>query len=138
MSFHPPSLILIVSFHIQTQAQDLLTLLPKFCWGGKVISLTSKSGNTPWKAAAIAHPAMLDPSDATGISIPFAVLASKDEVAADVQKFSENLEGPKVVRTFDKQIHGFMAARGNLEDSSVLEDYQQGYQMILEFLGNYL
>ena len=81
---------------------------------------------------------MLDPSDAKGISIPFAVLASKDEVAADVQKFSENLGGPKVVTTFDKQIHGFMAARGDLEDSAVLEDYRNGYQTILEFLGRYI
>ena len=81
---------------------------------------------------------MLDPSDAIGISIPLAIMTTKDEVAADVQNFGENPEGPKVVTTFDKQIHAFMAARGDLENSAVLEDYRKGYQTILEFLGSFL
>ncbi|KAH6667425.1 dienelactone hydrolase family protein-like protein [Halenospora varia] len=108
-----------------------------FCWGGKVISLTSSSG-TPWKAAAIVHPAMLDPANASGITIPFGLLASKDEAVEDVRKFEQNLEGPKIVKTFGDQIHGFMAARGDLEDKAVLEAYQQGYQTLLGFLAQYL
>jgi len=81
---------------------------------------------------------MLDPADATDISIPLGVLASKDEVAEDVKKFEQSLEGPQIVKTFGNQIHEFMAARGNLEDKVVLEDYQQGYQTLLEFLAQYL
>lgn len=81
---------------------------------------------------------MLDPANATGITIPFGLLASKDEAAEDVRKFEQNLEGPKIVKTFGSQIHGFMAARGDLVDEAVLEAYQQGYQTLLEFLARYL
>ena len=77
-----------------------------FCWGGKVVSLTS-GDDTPYTAAAECHPAMVDPGDADKIKIPFAMLASKDEPADDVKKFEQNLTGPKHIETFSDQIHGF-------------------------------
>jgi len=77
-----------------------------FCWGGKVVSLTS-GGDTPYSAAAECHPAMVDPEDADKIKIPLAMLASKDESADDVKKFEEKLTGPKHFETFSDQIHGF-------------------------------
>lgn len=77
-----------------------------FCWGGKVVSLTSGDG-TPYTAAAECHPAMVDPGDADNIKIPLAMLASKDEDAEDVKKFEGKLTGPKHFETFSDQIHGF-------------------------------
>jgi len=77
-----------------------------FCWGGKVVSLTSGDG-TPYTAAAECHPAMVDPGDAEKIKIPLAMLASKDEPVEDVKEFERKLTGPKYFETFNDQNHGF-------------------------------
>ena len=128
-----------------------------FCWGGKVVSLTS-GDNSPYKAAAECHPAMVDPEDAEKIKIPLAMLASKDEPAEDVKKFEEKLTGPKHFETFGDQIHGFsklpfnrypnqklsadgvvlVAARADLEDPRVKEEYERGYKTLLTFFGKHL
>lgn len=81
---------------------------------------------------------MLDPSDGVGISIPFCMLASKDEDAKDVKAFGEALEGERTIRTFGDQTHGWMAARGNLGDGRVAEEYRRGYATLLEFFGKHL
>merc|ERR1712000_557928 len=69
-----------------------------FCWGGKIVSLTTSTSSTPFKAAAECHPAMVDPSEAEGIKIPLCMLASNDELKEDVEKFEKNLKGEKHVR----------------------------------------
>ncbi|KAI0400929.1 hypothetical protein F4802DRAFT_464607 [Xylaria palmicola] len=109
-----------------------------FCWGGKVVSLVTASPETPFKAGIEVHPAMLDPKDAENIKVPLAVLASKDEDAESVKKFEANLTGPKHVETFPDQIHGWMAARSNLEDERVKSEYKRGYQTVLKFLSAHL
>ena len=81
---------------------------------------------------------MVDPSDATKISIPFCMLASKDEEADAVKNFEANLKGEKHVETFGDQIHGWMAARSNLEDETVKKEYERGYKTVLEFFAKYL
>lgn len=81
-----------------------------FCWGGKIVNLSSQSG-TPFKAAAACHPAMVDPSDAPGVTIPYAMLPSKDEDKDAVSKWQQGVKTPNVVEWFDTQVHGFMAAR---------------------------
>ncbi len=78
-----------------------------FCWGGKIVSITTSTDSTPFKAAAEVHPAMVDPSDAENIKIPLCLLASKDEPKEDVEKFEKNLKGEKYVETFGDQIHGW-------------------------------
>jgi len=108
-----------------------------FCWGGKIVSLTTGS-STPFTAAAEVHPAMVDPKDALNVTVPLALLASKDESAEDVKKFSENLKVDKHVETFGDQIHGWMAARSDLEDPRVKEEYERGYKTLLEFFGKHL
>jgi len=108
-----------------------------FCWGGKIVSLVSGEG-TLFSAAAECHPAMVDPSEAEGIKIPLVMLASKDEVKADVEKFEKNLKGEKHVEIFGDQIHGWMAARSNLDDPRVKEEYTRGYKTVVEFFGKYL
>lgn len=67
-----------------------------FCWGGKITTLISASG-TPFKAAATAHPAMVDPGDAPNVVIPIALLPSKDEDKDAVTKFQEGLKVKNLV-----------------------------------------
>ena len=82
----------------------------KSCWGGKVVVVNS--GPDPlWKVAIQSSPAKVDPSDAAKLTIPFATLASEDEPADKVKEFGEAQKTPKLVQTYDNQIHGFMSAR---------------------------
>jgi hypothetical protein len=48
---------------------------------------------------------MIDPSDAPGIKIPIAILASGDENAEDVKSFVEALKVPYYSETFADQVH---------------------------------
>jgi dienelactone hydrolase len=109
-----------------------------YCWGGKVANLVVGKDNITFKAAAQAHPAMLDPNDAKNITVPIAVLASKDEDPAAVKGYQENLKVPNHVETFSTQIHGWMAARANLEDPEVRKEYERGYQTVLGFFHEHL
>jgi len=108
-----------------------------FCWGGKIVSLTSGK-ETGFKAAAECHPAMVDPKEAEGISIPLCMLASGDEPEEDVRAFEGKLRGEKYVEVFGDQIHGWMAARADLSDKRVKSEYERGYKTLLEFFGKYL
>ena len=72
--------------------------------------MTSQSG-TSFSAAAEVHPAMVDPNDARGITVPLCMLASGDENKDAVKGFEEALKVPKHVETFPDQVHGWMAAR---------------------------
>lgn len=76
----------------------------------------STSENKTFKVTVQCHPAMLSPDDGKSVTIPMAVLASRDEVPQDVKAFEENLRVPHYVETFGTQIHGWMAARADLED----------------------
>lgn len=94
--------------------------------------------DTIFKAGVEAHPAMVDPADAENIKVPLALLASKDEPPEAVKKFEQNLKGPKYVETFGDQIHGWMAARSDLEDERVKAEYTRGYETVLKFLSKYV
>ncbi|KIN01563.1 hypothetical protein OIDMADRAFT_19348 [Oidiodendron maius Zn] len=109
-----------------------------FCWGGKVVSLVNSSSETQFNAGAECHPAMVDPSDALKIKIPLCMLASKDENPEDVKQFEANLTGPKHVEIFADQIHGWMAARSDLEDPRVKQEYERGYKTLLEFFAKHV
>ncbi|KAG0157351.1 hypothetical protein PDIDSM_4536 [Penicillium digitatum] len=67
------------------------------------------------------------------MNIPMVLLASKDEPAQDIKDFEANLKGPKYVETFPTQIHGWMAARSDLESPEVRKEYERGYKTVLEF-----
>ncbi|RMD39968.1 hypothetical protein DV735_g5156, partial [Chaetothyriales sp. CBS 134920] len=111
-----------------------------YCWGGKVVSLVTSTStlnsSNPFSIAAVAHPAMVDPADAQGISVPYLLIASKDEDVDTIQQFERNLQAPHRVVTFDDQIHGFMAARADLSDPHVREQYARGYETVLSFFSN--
>lgn len=104
-----------------------------YCWGGKIACLSSAK-DTKFKAAVQCHPAMVDPNDAKNVTIPMAMLASKDENPKDVEAFGANLKVDHYVETFSTQIHGWMAARSNLEDEVVRKEYERGYKTALSFL----
>ncbi|KAL9108038.1 MAG: hypothetical protein Q9227_007144 [Pyrenula ochraceoflavens] len=108
-----------------------------YCWGGKITSLISGQG-TPFKAAVETSPAMVDPADAEKVTIPLMMLASKDEPAEDVQKFEANLKVKKHVETFGDQLHGFMSARGDLNDAGVKKEYERGYMRALSFFHEHM
>lgn len=89
-----------------------------FCWGGKVTNLLSAQ-DSRFKAAAACHPAMVAADDAKNITIPFAMLPSKDEPKDDVEKWQQSIKVKNIVQWFPDQIHGWMAARSDLNDPSV-------------------
>lgn len=62
---------------------------------------------------------MVDPEDAKKISIPFALLPSKDESKEDVEKWEKEVKPKHIVEWFPDQVHGWMAARSDLKDSKV-------------------
>ncbi|KAF7547761.1 hypothetical protein G7Z17_g7499 [Cylindrodendrum hubeiense] len=106
-----------------------------YCWGGKVVALTTKAETNPFSIAASIHPAMVDATDAKDVKIPTILLASEEEDVAEVKKFEETLTVPKHVEIFADQIHGWMAARADLEDARVREEYERGYKTVLSFFG---
>lgn len=81
---------------------------------------------------------MVDPKDAPEVTIPILTIASKDESKDDVGQYEAALKVPKQVEWFDDQIHGFMAARGDLEDDQVKSAYEKGYQIVLDFFHKHL
>jgi dienelactone hydrolase len=99
------------------------------------VALATKADTNPFSVAASAHPAMVDPADAEGMKIPFAMLASGDEPADDVKKFEDALTVPKHVEIFGDQIHGWMAARSDLSNDRVKAEYERGYKTVLTFFG---
>lgn len=112
--------------------------LLQYCWGGKVAALVASGTSNPFRAAAAAHPAMVDPADADGIAVPFALLASGDEPADKVAEFATRLKVPSRVETFADQVHGWMAARADLTNPRVKEEYARGYKTVLQFFGQHL
>lgn len=109
----------------------------QFCWGGNVVSLIS-GPDTLFKASAQAHPGMLNVADAEKITIPTCMLASKGEAADIVEAWGEALTVRKNVRRFGEQVHGWMSAKGDLEDEKCREDYESGYKIFLEWFAKYL
>ena len=77
---------------------------------------------------------MVDPKDVPGITIPICLLASGDEDADAVRAFVEALKVPSYLETFSDQVHGFMAARGDLRKERVRAEFSIGYQVLVDFL----
>lgn len=104
------------------------------CWGGKIATLLAQGQDSLFKAAVQCHPAMLDANDAGGVGIPMALLASKEEDAEEVKKFKEALKVTNFVDTWWTQVHGWLAARADLDDPEVKKEYENGYKVVLGFL----
>lgn len=104
-----------------------------YCWGGKVVELVTAGEENPFSVAAVAHPAMVDPAIASSITVPYILLASKEEPEETIAEFKAKLTVPNHVETFSDQVHGWMAARANLADPRVKAEYARGYQTVLRF-----
>ena len=81
---------------------------------------------------------MVDENDAPGIKIPFAMLPSKDEPKEDVEKWQKAVKVKNIVEWWPNQVHGFMAARGDLKDDNVRADYEKAYQLLLNFFHEHM
>ncbi|KAL4931693.1 dienelactone hydrolase family protein [Aspergillus undulatus] len=98
------------------------------CWGGKVLALSSGQG-TRLAASVQVHPGRMDGADAQNIAIPHAILASKDEPVAEVEKYAEFIKEKGLggfVETYEGMWHGWMGARANLEKEESLKEYVRG------------
>jgi dienelactone hydrolase len=96
------------------------------------VVLSSFEG-TEFKASAIMHPAMTDPADAPKVTIPIAILPSGDEDKEALTKFQEALKVKNILDWFPDMLHGWMAARADLEDPKIKSEYERGYQLLLNF-----
>ena len=78
---------------------------------------------------------MVDAADAQDLTVPTIMLASGDEPAEDVKKFDDTLKVAKHVEIFEDQVHGWMAARADLNQDRVKAEYERGYKTVVEFFG---
>lgn len=81
---------------------------------------------------------MVDPSDAPKVTIPIFLIPSKDEPKDDVKKYEDALKVKHKVEWFDDQVHGFLAARSDLKDESVLKAYERGYSLLSDWFAENL
>lgn len=102
----------------QNQQQPVLPNLQSFgifgfCWGGKLASIAcQRSSDSIFSVAVQTSPSRADPEEAANISVPMALLLSKDEDLPTMQKFYDNLPtSDKFMERFDSQIHGWMSGR---------------------------
>ncbi|EEA28694.1 hypothetical protein TMatcc_002952 [Talaromyces marneffei ATCC 18224] len=111
-----------------------------FCWGGKLASIAcQKSSNSVFAVAVQTSPSRADPEEAAYISVPMALLLSKDEDLKTMQKFYGNLpSSDKFMERFEGQIHGWMSGRGDLSDLMIKAEVERGYKLAVEFFEKYL
>jgi hypothetical protein len=96
------------------------------------------SDDKTFKVAVQTSPAMVDANDAEKVVIPMMMLASEDGLKGDVSVYQAALKVPKHVETFEDQVHGFMSARGDLNDNKSRAEYERGYRLALEFFHDHL
>ncbi|RDW70866.1 dienelactone hydrolase family protein [Aspergillus mulundensis] len=110
------------------------------CWGGKVLALSSGAG-TPFAGTAQVHPGRMDKADAQTLTIPHAILASKDEPAEEVEAYDRVIKEKGLggfVETYAEMWHGWMGARADLQKEGSLKEYVRGYEQLAGFFEKYL
>jgi len=112
-----------------------------FCWGGKIVALTSGKG-TPFAGSVQCHPGRMTREDVEKIAIPHLVLASKDEDATIVGEYKEVLEarkdGKSEVETYAEMHHGWMGGRARLQEEHFKNEYLRGYTKCAEWFTSIL
>jgi len=88
---------------------------------------------------------MISASDANQTSIPMMMLASGEENREEVEAYSKGLmkrgvgkEMESHVEIFGEMIHGWMSARGNLEEEKVKEQWIKGYKLVGTWFGRFI
>ena len=110
------------------------------CWGGKVAVLAS-ADSTPFTASGQTHPGRLAAEDASALTIPYILLASKDEAADVVAEYAKILKQDGkvgVVETYGTMFHGWMGARADLQDEENATEFERGYTQAAKFFASYL
>ncbi|KAL3457207.1 Alpha/Beta hydrolase protein [Aspergillus heterothallicus] len=112
------------------------------CWGGKVLALASGQDNgSGLRGTVQVHPGLMDKADAGKLTIPHAILASKEEPADVVQAYKESIvarEPGGFVGTYESMWHGWMGARADLKGEESAREYIRGYEQIAGFFEKYL
>lgn len=116
------------------------------CWGAKPALAAFKDGTGV--SCCAPHPSFLDVSDVTPAKGPIAFLMSKDEQAyPDIKEALETNEfaAKNVFVRFDDLHHGFLGARGPLEqafaavtDDAVAKRVGEASEVVINFLKNTL
>lgn len=97
--------------------------------------------STPFSAVVELHPGFVGKAVAEKICIPLLAICSKDETEEQADAFMKRLNPAipsKHYVVFPEREHGWLSARGNLNNPQVLSDYEQGYRLMLEFFGKWL
>ncbi|KIO26768.1 hypothetical protein M407DRAFT_197311 [Tulasnella calospora MUT 4182] len=113
-----------------------------FCWGGKVATLTGTDPDVV-DATVVIHPGAVDPQDAEGVAVPFAMYDSKDEDKEKCDAFMKALESKPFAaknerKRYDTMHHGWAAARGNLENEENLKEFKDVFATMSAFLNRVL
>lgn len=81
---------------------------------------------------------MVDPNDAPNVTIPILSIPSMDEDKSAVDQYEAALKVPNRTEWYDDQVHGFMAARSDLENEKVKAAYEKAYQTLLTWFSEHL
>ncbi|KAI1168062.1 dienelactone hydrolase [Nemania serpens] len=109
-----------------------------YCWGGKMASIVASDEPGLFKVAVQTSPAQIDAGDAARVRIPTMIIASEEESEESVREYGRNLTVPHHVERFEDQLHGFMSARADLNNSRVKSEYERGYALALKFFREHL
>ncbi|KAF8610073.1 alpha/beta-hydrolase [Ceratobasidium sp. AG-I] len=110
-----------------------------FCWGGKLSTLAGTTGNTD--AAVAIHPAMLDVKDADNLKVPLAIFPSKDEPLDEYEKIIKSISSKpfaskNAYKVYSDEVHGWAAARGDLDNPDRKKAYEDVYGTTVTFFKN--
>ncbi len=80
----------------------------------------------------------MDEKDATTLTVPHLLLASKDEPKDIVLAYKTAMGDKAEVTTYDNMHHGWMSARGNLKDQDNIKEFERGYKQAAAFFSKHL
>ncbi|WVR04030.1 hypothetical protein IAU60_001029 [Kwoniella sp. DSM 27419] len=107
-----------------------------FCWGYKAIVVSE--GIDKLDAILGAHPTFPAPEDGDSINVPVCLFPTSGEDMSVINKIQEKVDakmpGKNVVKHYPDEVHGFMAARGDLSGGKSTDAYAEAYQIAAKFL----
>jgi len=106
-----------------------------YCWGGYIVPFACGK-NSPFAICAALHPGFPE-EVAAEVSVPYLALCSKDEPEEMYKDFEKLLKVPKKIVPFPEMVHGWLSARADLSKPKVREEYDRGYEMILEWFRSF-
>jgi len=106
-----------------------------YCWGWKATMVADEIEGL--SAIAGCHPSMSAPEDADKINVPLCLIPTSGEDMEVMDKIysavEKKLPGKNVFDNYQDQVHGFMAARADLDDEKVKAAYTKAYHTLAKF-----